>query len=312
MPFIDYPITDDDNDSRLDRFVRRLHPGAAQGRIEKLLRSGAIRLDGNKAKSSTRLVTGQVLRLPEVISTEGDKIKASTHANPALVKRLREALIREGDGWLALNKPSGIASQGGSGTRQHVDGALGEAFPHYEKLRLTHRLDRDTSGVLMIATHLQAARRLTAGFAAHDYEKRYLAIVMGRLPSNRGKINIALTKAGIYEKIMVDNNGQEAITFYEMLESKNGVSLVSLKPLTGRTHQLRVHMEHLGCPILGDGKYGGRAAFAHQNVNRLALHAASLRLDDGEVIIAEIPDDLAQLFSLFNLRIPQVKEGVIC
>lgn len=318
---IEHLVTADDDGTRLDRFVRRIHPDVNQGRIEKLLRGGIIRLDGAKAKSSARLAEGAVVSMPKKIepAPQADHAadippkkpkKPQPKAEAWVVKAVRSAVIGKGKGWIALNKPSGLATQGGSGTKHHIDGALREAFPEHEKCRLVHRLDRDTSGVLVIGTDLATSRNLSAGFQRHDHDKTYLALVLGVPKFAEGKINAPLLKAGGkgHEKMVVDDEGQQAVTYYRVLESMvRSVSLVAMRPKTGRTHQLRAHMAELGCPILGDGKYGGAEAFPNDAVTRLCLHAASITLDTGKhasgqhKVTATIPDDMVKVFEFFGL-----------
>lgn len=304
MEKIDHQITNEDAGSRLDRFIRRHHPMINQGRIEKLLRGGAIRVDGAKAKSSTRITEGQVVTMPAVIMTEASKPKPQHQINPAVIKTVKESVIAKGKGWIALNKPSGLATQGGSGTNQHVDGALPKAFPEEEKLRLVHRLDRDTSGVLVVATNLTSARALAAGFQHQDHAKTYLALAMGVPKIKQGVINAPLAKTGGkgHERMMVDDDGQPAVTLYHVLDHMaRSVSLIALRPKTGRTHQLRAHLASIGCPILGDGKYGGADAFPSEAVTRLCLHAAAFEMADGSLVTAPIPEDMRQVFEFFGL-----------
>jgi 23S rRNA pseudouridine955/2504/2580 synthase len=321
---IEHRITADDDGTRLDRFIRRHHPHVNQPRIEKLLRGGIIRLDGAKIKSSTRLKEGGIVTMPKVILSphntvppptkiQHPKIHDSKIQKSWLAEAIRNAVIDKGDGWIALNKPSGLATQGGSGIKHHIDGALPSAFPEYEKCRLVHRLDRDTSGVLIIATDLPTSRHLTAGFARHDHDKTYLALVLGVPKIAMGKINAPLTKSGMksggkgHEKMAVADDGQPALTFYRVLEHiGKSASLVALQPKTGRTHQLRAHMAALGCPILGDSKYGGVEASPHEAITRLCLHAAAINLSikgqEARTITAAIPDDMRAVFDLFGLN----------
>lgn len=304
MERIEHIIAQDDEGTRLDRFVRRHHPNINQGRIEKLLRSGAIRIDGAKAKSSTRIQEGQSVTMPAVIMTAVSKPKPQNNISPEVVKTVRESVIARGKGWIALNKPSGLATQGGSGTTQHIDGALGQAFPEEEKLRLVHRLDRDTSGVLVVATNLASSRDLATGFQRHDHQKTYLALALGVPKIKQGVINAPLLKAGGkgQERMIVDEDGQSASTLYKMLDHMGrAVSLIALSPKTGRTHQLRAHLAYLGCPILGDGKYGGAEAFPNSSIDRLCLHATAIELSNGNMVKANIPHDMARIFGFFGL-----------
>ena len=304
MEKIDHQISSEDAGSRLDRFIRRHHPMINQGRIEKLLRGGAIRVDGAKAKSSTRIAEGQIVTMPLVIMTEASKPKPQNKISPEVVKTVQQAVISRGQGWIALNKPSGLATQGGSGTSQHIDGALPEAFPEEEKLRLVHRLGRDTSGVLVVATTLASARALAAGFQHQDHAKTYLALAVGQPKIKQGVINAPLAKAGGkgHERMVVDEDGQPAVTLYKVLDYMGrSVSLIALRPKTGRTHQLRAHLASIGCPIMGDGKYGGAEAFPNDAVTRLCLHAAAIEMADGSFVTAPIPDDMRRVFNFFGL-----------
>lgn len=301
-------ITADDDGTRLDRFIRRHLPGINQGKIEKLLRSGSIRIDGVKAKSSSRLATGQEVTMPAVMKTEQPRQSAAPQKmDQATISRVRDAMVAKGDGWIALNKPSGLATQGGAGTRQHVDGALAEAFPGAEKPRLVHRLDRDTSGILVVATTLAASRDIARAFQSHDHEKTYLALVLGVPRPYQGMIDAPLAKTGGkgQEKMAIDHDkGQHARTLYHVIEAMGKkASLVALRPLTGRTHQLRAHMAAIGCPVLGDGKYGGSEAFPHASITRLCLHAAHLVLHTGEPISAPLGGDLKPAFDFFGLDV---------
>lgn len=301
---VEHLVTAGDDGSRLDRFVRRLHPEVNQGHLEKLLRGGDIRLNGAKAKSSTRLQEGGVITMPKMIAQTRESKPAKT-AESWVIEAIRNAVISIEDGFIVLNKPSGLATQGGSGIRHHVDGALPQAFPQYEKCRLVHRLDRETSGVLVIATDLAKSQALTKGFAKHDHDKTYLALVAGVPKISAGRITAPMMKSGGrggFERMAVDDGGQSALTLYRVLENMGkSVALVALRPKTGRTHQLRVHMAELGCPILGDSKYGGKPANPHPVVKRLCLHACGLTIIGHEPITAPIPDDLEKVFSFFGL-----------
>lgn len=298
-------ISGDDDGTRLDRFIRRHHAGINQGRIEKLLRSGAIRVDGAKAKSSTRLAEGQTVIMPEQITIQDSKPKPASCDDPMLVQEIQAAEIGRGKGWIAINKPSGLATQGGAGTTRHVDGVLEDAFPGGERPRLVHRLDRDTSGILLLATTLASSRVLAMGFQQHRHQKTYLALVLGVPKIRAGMIDAPLAKIGKpgHEKMTVDEiKGKSARTAYRVLETMGrAASLVALQPLTGRTHQLRAHMAYLGHPILGDGKYGGSDVFPNEGITRLCLHAAHLVLESGETVTAPIPKDLARSFDVFGL-----------
>ena len=314
-------VPQDENNSRLDRFLRRLIPGLAQGSIERMLRNGLIRLDGSKAKASSRISVGQSVRLPpdlrpapETSNPETSIPEKSGLSAPKIIadadlrRRFDDMVLAEGRGWIAINKPSGLAVQGGSSISTHIDGMLQALSPHTNgRLRLVHRIDKDTSGVLLLAKTLESARALTDAFHRHKIEKTYLAIVIG-MPAESGKICAPLKKlagrAG--EKMVVNNDGQGATTLYRRIDyTGRKLSLMALRPVSGRTHQLRVHMQHINTPICGDGKYGGDAAHPGAMVaTRLHLHAWQVKLADGKVITAPLSPHFATSMEQLGLALP--------
>ena len=304
----------DEDGTRIDRFLRRLVPGLTQGPVERMLRSGLIRLDGAKAKPAARMEAGQVLRLPPHLK---DGVEAAPRPSvPAASPRLRaefDAMVVAGDAdWIAINKPSGLAVQGGSGTTRHVDGMLQAlAGDDPDRMRLVHRIDKDTSGLLLLARGRAAARRLTSSFADRDMEKTYLALVAGAAPADL-RITDPLAKGGRagFETMTVDPDGQPADSEMRRIDAAgNAFALVALRPHTGRTHQLRVHMAHAGHPIVGDGKYGGTRgdAAAHPGgalARRLHLHAWRLRLPDGRQLEAPLPPHFRESLAALGLAVP--------
>ncbi len=205
-----------------------------------------------------------------------------------------------------VNKPPGLAVQGGSGLTRHLDGMLdaprsGRPGPP----RLVHRLDRDTSGVLLLARSATAAASLGEAFRARDTAKTYWAIVVGSPPANQGRIDLALAKAqhGDVERMEADEDGKRAITHYAVLErAGRRAAFVALRPITGRTHQLRVHCASLGTPILGDGKYGGSAAFIPGvDADFLHLHARAIELQEPKLrIVAPLPAEMRKTWEFFG------------
>ena len=311
-------IPEDEDGSRLDRFLRRLIPGLGQGQIEKMLRNGLIRIDGAKAKSASRVATGQSIRLPlsidALVSAKPDAkstakpLAAPTIGGAPLQKTFDDMVIGEGKGWIALNKPSGLAVQGGTGTKQHIDGMLAAlAARGGERMRLVHRIDKDTSGVLLLAKNLGSARSLTDAFHKHVIEKTYLALCMG-LPPEDGAIKQAISKlpGKTGERMVADDDGQSAHTLFRRIDhAGRKLTLMALRPLTGRTHQLRIHMALIGHVICGDGKYGGVDAHPGGMVARqLHLHAWQLKLPDGKLVSAPPSPHMVVSLDALGLSMP--------
>jgi 23S rRNA pseudouridine955/2504/2580 synthase len=310
-------VPEGEDGTRLDRFLRRLIPGLPQGDVERMLRSGLVRLDGAKAKPSDRLTAGQEVRLPPHLRSGipqrpalKPKSKNMPHRDNRLVQQFDAMVIAEGIDWLALNKPSGVAVQGGTGTNTHIDGMLMALADGSDeaRLRLVHRIDKDTSGVLLLAKNRAAARRLGDDFQHHRIAKTYLALVVG-IPKPVLQIRHRLEKqAGRGgEKMVVTAEGQSAHTEARRVDVMGRkLALMALRPQTGRTHQLRVHMAHEGHPIAGDGKYGGAQAHPGGLVaKRLHLHAWRLQLGDGVLIEAPLTGHMrTSLFDL-GLQLPK-------
>ncbi|MCB1310689.1 MAG: RluA family pseudouridine synthase [Sedimentitalea sp.] len=266
-------VEEGDGDQRLDRWLRRIFPHVSQGRIEKMCRKGELRVDGGRAKASTRLAPGQQVRIPPLPETDTRPAPPPARISEADARMIRDCVIYRDDHILALNKPPGLPVQGGSGQSRHVD-ALGEAlrFGLDENPRLVHRLDKDTSGVLLLARNRAAAAGLTAAFRHRETRKIYWALVAGVPTPYLGEIKTGLVKApghgrgGEGEKmtalhpseIDATPGAKRAHTLYATLYRVAGrAAWVAMEPVTGRTHQLRAHMAAIGHPIVGDGKYGG-------------------------------------------------------
>ena len=263
-------VAPEEAELRLDRWFHQHYPGLGHGRLEKLLRTGQVRVDGKRAKSGTRLAAGQVVRVPPLTPPEPGPApkRAVSVPDPRDLEALRASVLFRDQAVIAIDKPAGLAVQGGSGQHRHLDAMLdGLRFGSAERPRLVHRLDKDTGGVLLLARTAAAARKLTAAFKGKSARKLYWALVAGAPPEPRGRIDLALAKAGAAgrEKIGAGADGKPALTLYQVVQTRKvagaAVSWLVLMPLTGRTHQLRAHCAVLGAPILCDGKYGGRAAF---------------------------------------------------
>jgi len=269
------PVEAASSGQRLDRWFKLHYPQLTHGRLEKMLRKGEIRIDGRRVKASTRLETGQVVRVPPIPAVESRPAVPARPAAATISKAeaaaLQSAVLYRDEAVIAINKPAGLAVQGGSGQSRHLDGMLDALrFGADERPRLVHRLDRDTSGVLLLARTAEAARNLTAAFRGKETQKVYWALVAGVPPERRGVIDLPLTKQvqgrgevmAPAEATATESAGKAARTLFQVVESWKGkVAWLVLLPLTGRTHQLRVHCAAMGTPIVGDGKYGGREAF---------------------------------------------------
>lgn len=285
---------------RLDRWFRRHFPDLAHGKLEKLLRKGEVRVDGSRVKSNFRLEAGQNVRVPPLPKSGGERSLQPSRpmVSESDAASLRHMVIYRDDEVLAINKPAGLAVQGGSGIQRHLDGMLDALrFGCRERPRLVHRLDKDTSGILLLGRTASAAAALARAFKARETEKVYWAIVRGVPKPRAGRIDAPLAKTGGKgrEKARIDEDeGRRAITDFAVVENAgNQAAWLALRPVTGRTHQLRAHCAAIGTPILGDGKYGGREAFLQGLglARQLHLHARSIAitLPAGKALSVEAP-----------------------
>jgi 23S rRNA pseudouridine955/2504/2580 synthase len=302
-------VSTEDGESRLDRWFRRHYPELGHGRLEKLLRTGQVRVDGKRAKSGDRVSPGQAIRVPPL----GTAPVAPSSPRPGAQDdtTLRDLVIHRDDHAIVINKPAGLAVQGGSNTTRHVDGLLdGLRFGLDERPRLVHRLDKDTSGVLLIARSAAAAAFFTRAFRDKATRKTYWAIVAGVPKLERGRIDLSLAKGLPHkgrERVHPDDDGKEAVTYYAVVDNAGDrASWLALRPLTGRTHQLRAHCAAIGTPILGDGKYGGAAAHAlgAAAAHRLHLHARALEMPHPAGFIlkvsAPLPPHMRRMWEFFG------------
>ena len=305
-------IAQDDDGVRLDRWFKRHYPLLTHGRLEKLLRKGEVRLDGKRAKAADRVAAGQSLRLPPQVIHDQASERKPKPAPVRTSRRLEDAILYMDKHLIVLNKPSGLATQGGSGLSEHVDGMLDQlSFEKTTRPKLVHRLDRDTSGVLLVARTAQAAAGLSRALAGRDASKVYWALVKGVPKQKRGFVKAALAKEGQRGKsermtVSQDDDAKFALTEYSVMgQAGQEFAWVAARPVTGRTHQIRVHLASLGTPIVGDFKYGGTDAKGKGAIaDKLHLHAHSIdiaRPDGGRLqVAAPLPPHMLKSWELLG------------
>jgi 23S rRNA pseudouridine955/2504/2580 synthase len=279
-----------DAGQRLDNFLLRTLGGVPRSLVYRILRTGEVRVNGGRAKPAYRLAAGDRVRLPPV---QGAKRQGGSDPAKAPSKSLREfvagAVIFEDRDLIVVNKPAGVAVHGGSGVSFGVIEALRAVHPQLKELELVHRLDRETSGCLLVAKRRPVLRDLHAQLRGREMEKRYLALVAGRWPFGTKTLDLPLKtnlKQGGERVVRVHSDGQEAVTTFKPREQFGKVAtLLDIELGTGRTHQIRVHAAHAGYPVAGDEKYGDRdkdAKLREYGLSRMFLHAASLTFRRGE------------------------------
>ncbi len=333
-------VAPDEAEQRLDRWFRRQFPQLTQGRLEKLCRKGEVRVDGGRVKTSTRVVPGQVVRVPPLPEPREETAARPEPAGPSApeARALTDAVVFRDDHVIVLNKPPGLAVQGGTGQHRHLVAMLAALrFGRADDPRLVHRLDKDTSGLLVLARTGAAAVALARLFRSRAVEKIYFAAVAGRVEPARGTIRYGLVKAAARgegekmrlvhpDQIKATEGAKHATTDYRVIEQAGGrAAWVAMRPVTGRTHQLRAHMAALGCPIAGDGKYGGRgqenvgsgwgAGLGGAISRKLHLHAARLILPHPVTgrrmsLVAPLPEHMARTWEVFGWDMADLPEPI--
>ncbi len=306
-----FTVKPDDDGIRLDRWFKRHLPDASFNLVSRWARTGQLRVDGKRATPGDRIETGQQIRVPPAdpvatkvpVNVPRPK-KVRPELSAADTKYAQDMVIYQDDAAIVLNKPPGLATQGGTKTNEHVDGYLDALwFDADGRPKLVHRLDKDTSGALLVARSAKAAGHFAKAFSSRTARKVYWALVIGVPAIEDGMIELPISKqpgtGG--EKMHVDNKeGSPARTRYRVIEIAGATACwVELQPFTGRTHQLRVHMAAIGHPIVGDGKYGGRDAFLTGTISRkMHLHARRIRVDHpggGKIdVTADLPLHMAE------------------
>jgi 23S rRNA pseudouridine955/2504/2580 synthase len=309
-------VTPDENNMRVDRFFEARFPGLSFSHIQRIIRKGEVRVNGKRTEPKARLEAGQSVRIPPLsLAAPVPRDDA-----PAAMKDrafLRSITLYEDDDVMVLNKPAGLAVQGGSGTTRHIDGMLGALQGQHkdaQRPRLVHRLDKDTAGCLLIAKTRFAAAALAKTFRSRSARKFYWAMVAGVPKPPQGRISTYLAKQEVEEDSFMriarhgDKDAMHAVTYYAVVEtSAQALAWISLKPVTGRTHQLRAHMAHVGNPIVGDPKYfnienwhlpGGMQNKLHLLARRIAVpHPRGGRID----VSAPLPEHMQQTWNLLGL-----------
>lgn len=308
-------VTADENNMRVDRFLEARFPGLSFSHIQRVVRKGELRVDGKRVDSKDRLEEGQSVRIPPLKLDTPKAASPQSEAAQKTLATLKEMTIYEDDDVLVLNKPAGLAVQGGSGMTRHVDQMLEVMRDSKgQKPRLVHRIDRETSGCLLIAKTRFAASYLTGAFRERSARKTYWALVPGLPKPKQGRISTFLAKEESEDDTIMriaqhgDEGASHAVTYYAVVETAGSkLTWVSLKPVTGRTHQLRAHMEHIGHPIVGDPKYFNIENWQLPGGLQNRLHLLARRIviphPRGGVIdaTAPLPQHMQQSWNLLGL-----------
>ncbi len=312
-------VTEDESGIRLDRWFRRHFPMLTQGMIQKLCRTGQIRVGGKRAEAATRLQPGDEIRIPPLPSGP-PPAPPPAPLDPATVRELEGMVVYADEALIVMNKPHGLPVQGGPGIVRHLDGLMdGFRLGAADKPRLVHRIDMDTSGLLILARSPGTAAKLAAAFRSRHVVKTYWAVVAGRPSPQEGRLDLPLVRFGGLrggERVAVaapdEPDSTSAITDYRTLDAAGRkLAWLELRPLTGRTHQLRVHCVALGAPIVADRKYGGETAQVEGLADKLHLHARALSLPHPHggtlELEADLPAHMRETFRAIGFTAPAAR-----
>ena len=309
-----FKITEDDDGIRLDRWFKRNAPDISFNMVSRWARTGALRIDGKRATPGDRIEAGQMIQFPSADATPARAPRPERKREPLTPEEeelVREMVIHEDRNAFVLNKPPGLATQGGTKTHHHLDRLLdGLADDAGNRPKLVHRLDKDTSGALLVAKSARAAGHFAKSFSGRTARKVYWALIVGVPSGDEGLIDAPLAKqpgTGGEKMHISEEHGLPAKTRWRIIDrAGNRAAWVELQPLTGRTHQLRAHMAAIGHPIVGDAKYGGPEAFLTGGISRkLHLHARRIRIDapDGVIdVTADLPPHIAESLSTLGFE----------
>jgi len=312
-------VEQDDDGIRIDRWFKRHFPEVSFGQLQKIMRKGEVRLNGKRVKGKERLETGQMIRVPPLGEKAANtpKKQPNRRLSDAEVAELHSWILYKDDDVIVINKPAGLPTQGGTGQTKHLDGMLdGLRFDSKYRPRLVHRLDKDTSGALLLGRSPNAAAALAEAFKSRDTDKRYFALVKGVPNPAEGRIKLNMEKAPIKgnERMVVTPDGKHSVTDFIVVDKAQPTAAwLALKPLTGRTHQLRLHCAEMGHPIIGDGKYGGAEAFLTGSISRkLHLHSyfVSFPHPAGGIVTvtAPLPEHMAASFDMLGFSLNEYED----
>lgn len=305
-------IDADQAGQRIDNFLMARLKGVPKSKVYNIIRKGEVRVSGGRTKPDYKLSLGDIIRIPPVRVSEKELAPKPSHV---LTNTLQDAVLFENEGLLVINKPPGLAVHGGSGVSLGLIEALRQMRPDAKYLELVHRLDRDTSGCIMIAKKRSVLRHLQAALREKNHSgirKIYQALVIGRWPDSCSRIDVPLMKSELGEGeriVKVNKDGKASLTEFKVLRRYEGYTLVEAKPITGRTHQIRVHAQYAGHSLVGDEKYGDdeiNKSMRQKGIRRLFLHAAELGFylpDQKEITLVRAPlsPDLAEPLAFLAL-----------